>query len=130
MNRRGFIRALSVATAAGASLPTLEKLDFLVRQPTTVIMPGEQFWIDWETKTIGVHSGPMRTIQELYDWVSEQADEFKNLVFPAPMLPTTPHLYKMENNYVIGENYFRFLKGGSVQQKRDGREEIWSVLRL
>jgi hypothetical protein len=37
--RRELLRLLGIGTAAGLATPTLDKLDFLIRQPTSIIKP-------------------------------------------------------------------------------------------
>lgn len=127
MNRRGFLRAFAVGSAAGVALPVLDKLDFLIRQPHTIITPGDPFWIDYETQTMGVRRG-LHTVNEFYSWIAEQADSFQAMGFKNPMLPVTPWEYTCENNYVIDEQSMAHLKEGTITQKVGGKVEQWGSI--
>jgi hypothetical protein len=59
-------------------------------------------------------SGPVRTSNEVYSAVAENADEFQAMGFSNPMLPVTPNAYTMENKWFISRASTEWLKEGTI----------------
>ena len=66
-------------------------------------------------------SGPVRSTNEVYSAVADNADEFQAMGFDNPMLPVTPNAYTMESQYFVPRSSCERLKEGAITAN-------WSVV--
>ena len=59
-------------------------------------------------------SGPVRSTNEVYSAVAENASYFQAMTFKNPMLPVTPNAYTMENDYFLSRTSSQFLREGAI----------------
>lgn len=144
LNRRGFLRLAGIGAAAGLAAPTLDKLDFLARSPSTIVMPGEhQYYIaidcgnrsirhvydrvKYVTRRSDQVLWPVKsnTVSGLAQALSEAFDHPDMMLMPPPIMsPISPHELTMMNSWSITEDSMKFLKEGAIVQG----DQIWQSL--
>lgn len=116
---------MGVATAAGAAAPYIDKLDFLVRQPSSIILPptpniatqgGLEIAIDPVNNIISVVNPPPTgfTARELYSAISDKFDETAMMTFKFPMMPHTKNVMSMENGWSLAPPALKGVRKGTI----------------
>jgi len=145
LNRRGFLRLAGIGAAAGLAAPTLDKLDFLARNPTSILVPSYQtpYYIKIDAKNKSIRYvydrvkyvtrrsdqllWPVKsnTVSGLAQAVSEAFDHPDMIAEPSPIMsPISPHELTMINSWSITEDSMKFLKEGAIVQG----DQIWQSL--
>ena len=78
---------------------------------------GPNVSLDPNDKVIRVRE--RRTVQDLYSYLMNWCDEADNMDMDIPMLAITDHAYEMENGWLIDDDSFEYLHGGSIQNGDD-----------
>lgn len=76
----------------------------------------DDFLIDNDNRVIKHVAGTaVYSVNELYSFIQDTFDELSNLSFSVPMSAQTPTEYTLIDSWVLTEDSFKYLKGGSIQ---------------